>query len=193
MTRTSAASRRFPFALALASLPLLALVAIAPGCGGGVSASELCQKACDCQGSCPDSALDECVTQLERAQETADDVGCGSEYDDYLGCIDELLDTCSTDIEDSCGAEARDLQSCASGSSSGADDTTSPGDPGGSDADACAELYLAVRDCPDYEVSEPTEACSAQDLQIAQCMLDYGGDLCDASVLQEASAACQPD
>lgn len=190
MNRTLAASRRFSFALAITSLPLFALVAVAPGCGGSVSAAELCEKACDCQGSCPDEALDECVTQLERAQETADDVGCGSEYDDYLGCIDELLDTCSTDIEDSCGAEASALQSCASGGF-GEDDTTSPGDPGASDADACDELYLAVRDCPDYEVGEPSEACSEDDLRIARCILDYGGDLCDVTVLQEASASCQ--
>ena len=190
MSRPHVAPRRFSLVLALASLPLFALLAAAPGCGGSVSAAELCEKACECQGSCPDSALDECVTQLERAQETADDVGCGSEYDDYLGCIDELLDTCSTDIEESCGAEASALQSCASGGF-GEDDDTSVDGPGSSDPGACDELYLAVRDCPDYEVSEPTEACSEQDQQIARCMLDYGGDLCDTTVLQEAAAACQ--
>lgn len=189
MLRPSTASRPLPLALALVSLPLFALLAAAPGCGGSVSASELCEKACDCQGSCPDDALDECVTQLERAQETADDVGCGSEYDDYLGCIDELLDSCSTDIEDSCGAEARELESCASGSFD--DDETSVDGPGSSDPGACDELFLAVRDCPDYEVSEPTEACSAEDQQIARCMLDYGGDLCDPSELQAAASACQ--
>jgi hypothetical protein len=96
MIRTSTASRRLPLALALASLPLVALLAVAPGCGGSVSPAELSEKACGCQGS-----------------------------------------------------------------------------------------------CPDQEVSEPTEACSEQDQRIARCMLDCGGDLCDATVLQQAAATRQ--
>ena len=107
--------------LALLSLPGFALLALAPGCGG-TSPSALCQKACDCQRECSDAELDQCVSFLEGAIDEADRAGCGSEFDDYLSCIDEGLDSCSTDVESRCASEARAVQSCAGGGGDDVDD-----------------------------------------------------------------------
>lgn len=100
--------------LALGTLSLtLSLVALA-GCGGN-PAEDLCNKACECAGGCPDGAIEQCTGPIEKARDAADKAGCGSEYDDYLSCAADELSCSDTngDFEKYCPDERAALLSCA--------------------------------------------------------------------------------
>ncbi len=103
-------------AAALASA-LLGTWATAQGCGP--SAGSYCNKVCDCTG-CSASRLDECVDIVDDARKAAEADGCGSEFGDYLSCLDGEL-TCTNGIADAdgCETETEALAKCASSVSFG--------------------------------------------------------------------------
>ncbi len=67
----------------------LMLVAAAGLSGCGASYADLCENSCDCEGDCSDAELEECIEQGEELEDLADIAGCGSDFDDWVDCMDD--------------------------------------------------------------------------------------------------------
>lgn len=139
-------------------------VASTPGCQG-VSAEEVCNTVCDCTG-CDE---DDCVDDLEDAEDEAKDEKCEDDYSAYVECIQNKMD-CDDDHADfsDCKDEADDLADCIEKKNM---PFKSP----------CADLKRQCKDCGEKELCEATvdlveevggeEAC--------EDLLDEGGINCD--------------
>jgi hypothetical protein len=93
----------FTVALALAALP---------GCGS--SLSSLCDDACDCTGDCSPDRRDNCVDDLEDAEQMALDAGCEDQFDEAIACIEDEFACRSGAVDiDGCSAPLQDLTTCA--------------------------------------------------------------------------------
>src|SRR5690606_9478787 len=104
-----------PAAMKHALLPLVALVlsVAAAGCGGGAG---LCDAVCDCTGDCSDNDREDCYDDYDDAQRRADKEDCGSEFNDYYGCIDSELECRDGRVDaDGCGFEREELDDCMRG------------------------------------------------------------------------------
>ncbi len=149
-------------AKAVLGVAAVSLWGLAPGCGPSVAG--YCNKVCDCTG-CSESEKDQCVDYLEEYKETAEEAGCGGEFNDALGCVTSELecDGDSPDI-DGCDSENEELEECLSGGGPG---------PGGSNAcevyqDTVVDKYVECGiDAP--EVGEVPE-CSDEQAQQAACL-----------------------
>lgn len=80
------------------------------GCGAS------CASACDAIHECDPGEDDEfCVSDCEESRDDAAVVGCEPEFDDVVGCIQNLADTCDPEQSTSCNAELAALEDCARG------------------------------------------------------------------------------
>ena len=140
-------------------------VASAPGCRG-VTAEDACNTVCDCTG-CDE---DDCVEELEDAEDEAKDEKCEDDYAAYLECIHNKLD-CDDDRADfgDCKDEVDDLADCI-------EKKNMPF------ASPCADLKRECKDC-----GESRELCEATvDLveeiggeEACEDVIDQGGVNCD--------------
>jgi hypothetical protein len=124
------------------------------GCGG-VSPQSACEEACDCV-SCPESALNDCVEQLEESRERAAAAGCEAEWDDALDCQMSGF-VCEEGRPDStagCETEEAAVRRCA-----------------GTVCDEAAEICGASGD--------ETVQCTGQAECASRCIVDL--DSCDTS------------
>lgn len=152
-------------AKAVLGVAAVSLWGLAPGCGPSVAG--YCNKGCECTG-CSESERDQCVDFLEEYKETAEEAGCGSEFNDALGCVTSELECDGDNLNiDGCDSENEELNECLSGAEPG------PG-PGGSNAcevyqDTVIEKYVECGiDAP--EVGEEVTECSDAQAQQAACL-----------------------
>jgi len=83
------------------SFLVLALAAVAPGCGPDIAA--LCEEQEACLGG-NDADIDACEVAFEGIRDNAYDIGCGEEYDLLIECFTPQYDcigvgSCSTSDE----------------------------------------------------------------------------------------------
>jgi hypothetical protein len=84
----------------------LALGLATTACGSKIG--DLCERSCECEGC----DVGECEDQAEALEDAASKAGCGSEFDDFIDCVDdsgecvdgnfETADECE-DFFESCG------------------------------------------------------------------------------------------
>lgn len=150
---------------AILGVAAVSLWGLAPGCGPSIGS--YCNKLCDCFG-CSDSEHDECIDAAEDAKKAADEAGCGSEFNDALGCTNDefTCDDGEADL-DGCESEGEALLKCTSGSGI---------NPGG--LDPC-EKYLQTFearyeecgvDSPAGEIGECTDEIAAQAACLEPCV-----------------------
>lgn len=101
----------------------LCLMGLVIGCWGVVGCGPdfraICEGEMACRGG-NDLDVDACVASREADADLADDLGCGSEYDDYYNCIEPFLQcneqqtgqTCMTDND--CNGGGGDIR-CSGG------------------------------------------------------------------------------
>ncbi len=95
-------------------LACLALAPVVSGCHG--TASEYCDRKCDCEG-CSDNKYDECIINYEAGMDAADAYGCSDRFDDLHACqVDNDDCTAGAFLLDvfACGDEATSLTKCES-------------------------------------------------------------------------------
>lgn len=95
----------------LAGTMLAGVFVTAQGCAP--SAAAYCDEVCDCQG-CSQTGREDCITYIDESRKSAEDAGCGSEFNTTLACVsngecvnDELSTAgCESEIEAlaKCGA-----------------------------------------------------------------------------------------
>lgn len=94
---------------------LLIAVACSTTACGGSPAEDLCDAACEC-GACTDASRDQCVDQIERARDAADERDCGGEMDDYIQCVADAEDLCDDpELTGICTDERDEVNACAGG------------------------------------------------------------------------------
>jgi hypothetical protein len=74
------------------------LSATAGGCGGGSPVAAVCNKLCECEPTyCegPGDVVGQCVEDGEAARDEAIEMGCGSQFDDFYGCLAAGSTPCS--------------------------------------------------------------------------------------------------
>lgn len=99
-------------------IPLLLSAACAP------SVDDICERLAQCGPGTPDD-VEECKQEGKALQDQADSLGCGSEFDDYLSCVDGL-DVCDEEaVENGCVSELAAVSAC--GDEQGEDDPPAPG------------------------------------------------------------------
>jgi hypothetical protein len=102
------------------SFALAVALCLTAGCGGG---SALCDQVCDCTGDCSDNDREECYDDIDDAQREADAEECGSEYDDYISCLNSEFECRDGRVDaDGCGPERDDVQDCFRGRGDGRGD-----------------------------------------------------------------------
>ena len=77
----------------------------------GASIDDLCQKVADCTGQ--DEDIDECIKEGEELEDRADEVGCGSEFNDFVDCAHDTFECKGKDGGFDCDAEILSLGTCA--------------------------------------------------------------------------------
>jgi hypothetical protein len=92
---------------------------LAEGCTP--SAASYCNKTCDCTG-CTQSQRENCPGQIDSARKTAEDKGCGSEFNAAFSCVadgqcvNDKFDTggCESEITDlaKCGVSVGNIDAC---------------------------------------------------------------------------------
>lgn len=93
---------------ALGALTLGALAAACKPIAGGY-----CDKVCRCT-ECDDYERDQCIDTIKAGRASAEDAGCGGEFDSYLSCTTSELycDDGALLQESSCPAERDALMAC---------------------------------------------------------------------------------
>lgn len=168
----------------------VSLWGLAPGCGPSVA--QYCNKACDCAG-CSESERDGCVDVLEDFKEKAEKEGCGSEYNDALGCLTSELECRDGSIDaDGCDSESEALNKCMSGAG------TSGPNPGANACqiyqDAVISKYVScgldapdvgqVTSCPPESANQATCLTGCVDLITCGCLT---GQACSSETAQPYS------
>jgi hypothetical protein len=167
----------------LAPLFMFAISATAYAACGGTSPRALCQDACDCMG-CSNSELEECVEELEDAQEYAEKEGCSDEFDSYLDCLSGFqCDGDDIEVPDECEDLEDDLNEAC-----GDDDVTVSG------GDLCQLAANKVSSCQGDPAPPPGQGaqCTGTVECVAQCVLDADCGAFDGSdaAAQDAFNVC---
>lgn len=83
----------------------------ASGCG--VSAEQICNVKCSCEG-CNQAELDDCVSDVNATVQKAQNLGCSSQYADWLSCVEEEAECRNGDTFawDGCDIEEDALSAC---------------------------------------------------------------------------------
>ena len=94
-------------------------IALLAGACGGSAIESFCNAACDCSAECTDAQVDECIQDGEAALKQADDVGCGSQYEDLIDCAASNSECKDGELDDSaletaCTQEVLDAFACLS-------------------------------------------------------------------------------
>lgn len=86
----------------------------ASGCG--VSADEICEIKCGCEG-CSQEQRDDCIADVETTTSKAEDLGCSTQYADWLQCVEEEAECRNGDTFawDGCDIEEDALEECGGG------------------------------------------------------------------------------
>lgn len=102
--------RVFTWILAWSLLGLGASIA-AGGCT--VSAEEICNLKCSCEG-CSQAEQDDCLSDVNATVTKADELGCSSQYADWLTCVEEEAECRNGDTFawDGCEIEEDALAAC---------------------------------------------------------------------------------
>jgi hypothetical protein len=95
----------------LAFLTLFASGAALTGCGS-TSISTICQDQCVCK-KCTDAELQKCVTEGEKVQKQADQLGCSDAFDDSLSCFHDNM-SCTVTPDKICEPEDTAVNACLS-------------------------------------------------------------------------------
>ena len=99
-------------------VPILLLSACAP------TVEDVCERLAQCGPGTQDDVT-ECKQEGNQLRDQAEAIGCGSEFDDYLSCIDGV-DVCDDDaVESACDAELDAMNAC--GDEQSQDDAPAPG------------------------------------------------------------------
>lgn len=85
------------------------MTALSAGCG--VSATGVCEAACECRG-CSSADEEACVAEFEQTLKTAEFRECEDLFDDYLACVDATGTCVGDDFETSCNLERGRLENC---------------------------------------------------------------------------------
>lgn len=80
---------------------------------GGPTFESVCERAGDECGLADDEVA-ECKQYAALAEDAAEQAGCESELDDYIGCIDGQENFCTSTFGAACGSELQTLDQCAS-------------------------------------------------------------------------------
>lgn len=86
------------------------------GAGCSVSADEICNVKCSCEG-CSQAEHDDCVADVNETVAKAEDLGCSAQYSDWLGCVEEEAECRNGDTFawDGCEIEEDALAACGGG------------------------------------------------------------------------------
>jgi hypothetical protein len=86
-------------------------------CGCGVSADEICNIKCNCEG-CSQIERDDCVSDVNAAVEKAEDLECSTQYAEWLSCVEQEAECRDgqTFAWDGCDIEEDALAECGGGS-----------------------------------------------------------------------------
>lgn len=125
----------------------------ASGCG--VSADEICEVKCNCQG-CSEEQRDDCVADVDATVAKAENLGCSTEYSTWLSCVEQEAECRNGDTFtwDGCEIEEDALAKC-----------------GGSDACAAAAKKLC-NEC-NFSCTEPDpSACSGRNECLSACIVN---------------------
>ena len=89
------------------------VVAFVDGCGGS-DCVDFCEEAKSCEGAKVNTNGESCEDACERAEELADEAGCGDALDDYIDCIADEGVCTLTESEDlgECRADAFSYAFC---------------------------------------------------------------------------------
>lgn len=122
----------------------------APGCGGGPSYKDFCEKFCSCSSSaCSDAQLAQCIEQGEVVEKTADSVGCGGKLDAFLSC--EITNAkCGSPIAAECVQATSDANQCIND------------DPLAKCVIATGYVNLVLKKCSIAELPQPTQCSSSE-------------------------------
>ncbi|NUO52790.1 MAG: hypothetical protein HOV80_28425 [Polyangiaceae bacterium] len=172
--------RRIATILAVTSSAVFGILA-AGACSPSVEV--ICKRVCDC-GNCSKDDEEGCVDGLEDAEKDASDEDCGSQYDEYITCLDEKVeckDGGATDEE--CDKEKAELADCL-------------------DApvitfvqNGCVDLCEKVAGCSQVQVPPGTceaaeNVCTFEQNKCAACLAGGPGDLCTPEGLIDTALPC---
>ena len=87
---------------------------VSSGCS--VSADVICSVKCNCEG-CSQAQRDDCVSDVNATVQKAADLGCSTQYQDWLNCVDEEAECRNgeTFAWDGCEIEEDALAECGGG------------------------------------------------------------------------------
>ncbi len=179
---------------------LAAIFGVAQGCSG-FSATEYCDKACECSG-CPAAVRDVCVSQAQDARVTAGENGCTAEFDAAFTClsagecVEERLDASACDGElealHACDVWIAGTNACAMFSAHIAARATACGvdaeGHGGSPDQACSSSDAKLSACADSCIS--TLSCDC--LESMFNLSAPSNPDCDIKPWAQCSARCTP-
>lgn len=137
--------------LAAWSAIALGLPVFASGCG--VSAEDICELKCNCEG-CSQEQRDDCVAGVESALTKADDLGCSTEYGNWLSCAEQEAECRDgkTFTFDGCDIEEDALAACGGG-------------------DECAAAAKKLCDECNFSCTDPDpSACTGRSQCLSACI-----------------------
>lgn len=84
--------------------------------GCGVSASDICDLKCDCEG-CNAAEREDCLADVEATVDLAETKGCSDQYQDWLACVESEAECRDgeTFAWDGCDIEEDALRECGGG------------------------------------------------------------------------------
>jgi hypothetical protein len=125
----------------------------ASGCG--VSADEICNVKCKCEG-CSQEQRDDCESDVNATVNKAQDLGCSSEYANWLSCVEQEAECRNgeTFAWDGCEIEEDALAACGGG-------------------DACSAAAKKLCDECKFSCSNPDpSACTGRNACLSACVVN---------------------
>lgn len=139
--------------LVLSSLLGFGAGVFASGCS--VSANEICNIKCNCQG-CSQQEHDDCVGDVNSTVQKAEQLGCSSQYSDWLSCVEREAECRNGDTFawDGCEIEEDALSAC-----------------GG--VDPCTAAAKKLCDECKFSCSDPDPSmCDGRNSCLSQCVVN---------------------
>jgi hypothetical protein len=131
----------------------LGVGAFAGGCS--VSAEEICNIKCSCEG-CSQMQRDDCMSDVEATVEKAEGLGCSTQYADWLRCVEQEAECRDgeTFAWDGCDIEEDALAECGGG-------------------DACSAAAKKLCDECKFSCSDPDpSACNGRNECLSACVVN---------------------
>lgn len=144
-----------PFWTWLLAISTLGFGAAVSASGCGVSPDEICNIKCNCEG-CSQTQLDDCLSDVSSTVTKAEDLGCSSQYADWLSCVEQEAECRNggTFAWDGCEIEEDALAECGGG-------------------DSCAAAAKKLCDECKFSCSDPDPAaCSGRNACLSACVVN---------------------